>query len=445
MPFTQRLDTAKRSALLAGLRRRHVPAEPDDADLVDLDCSATHGREPLGEPMRRDEIEIKARIGRELGLPSQFHLEQRDAEGPRATIGGRACVTFTAYDYCGFNFDPRVRQAAIDAVARWGISPGGSRVNAGNRPPHAALEQALAAHYGQQDALIFVSGHATNVATISTLFGATDVVAHDALAHNSIVQGCILSGARRLSVPHNDLAAMDAMVGRIRHRHRNALIAVEGHYGMDGDVPDLPGLVAIARKHRAYLMVDEAHSLGVLGRTGRGIAEHAGVDPAEVDIWMGTMSKTLAGCGGYIAANPAIVGYLREFASGHLFSVGNPTPVVAASLKALELLHAEPERVARLQANARMFRDLARAEGLDTGPSIGQGIVPIVIGSALVTATVAWRLYEQGIFVMPVLPPGVPDASSRLRFFFTEGHREDEIRRAAKLTAEAVRAETARG
>ena len=436
MSLSQRFDDVKRRALLAGLRRRGT----QDGDTgFGLDARVSHGRQPLGEKAQYDDVEVKERIGDAFGIQSQFFLEQQDADGPRAVIGGRACVNFAAYDYCGLNHDPRVRAAAVAATERWGISPGASRINAGSRPPHAELERALATHYSQEAALLFVSGHATNVSTIATLVGAPDVVVHDALAHNSVVQGCILSGARRLSAPHNDLSALNTLLARARPQARHALIVVEGHYGMDGDVADLPGLIDIARRHRAYLMVDEAHSLGAIGRTGRGLAEHWGVDPAEVDIWMGTMSKTLAGCGGYIASNAATIGYLWRNTPGHVYSVGNPTPVVAASLKALEILHAEPERVARLHTNAKLFLDLARTEGLDTGTSIGAAIVPAIVGSALTTAAVAWRLYEQGIFVMPVLPPGVPDASSRLRFFFTAAHGEAEIRTAVRATAETLR------
>jgi 7-keto-8-aminopelargonate synthetase-like enzyme len=217
------------------------------------------------------------------------------------------------------------------------------------------------------------------------------------------------------------------------------LIAVEGQFGMDGDVPDLPGLIALTRLHDAVLMVDEAHALGVLGATGRGLAEHCGVDPPDVDIWMGTLSKTLAGCGGYIAGTTALIDYLRNFATGSVYSVGTPTPVVAASLAALEILHLEPERVARLQHNSQLFLTLAKEAGLDTGHSIGMGIVPVIVGSAIATARAAAALLERGIFLMPVLPPGVPDRSSRLRFFITEGHSEAQIGEAVRLTAEVLR------
>jgi 8-amino-7-oxononanoate synthase len=419
-------------ALLASLRGRK-PVRAAQAT-----TAPQTRRPPPGDPGLYDELGLKRRIGEALSLPQMFFLEHEGVGGPVTRIGGRDCVNFVSYDYCGLNRDRRVQQAAIDAIGRYGVSVGASRINGGARPPHARLEAALAAHYGTEDAVIMVSGHATNVTTISCLFGPGDLVVHDALAHNSIVQGCMLSGARRLGFPHNDLAALDRTLAEARPRARQALIAVEGQYGMDGDVPDLPGLVAIARRYDAYLMVDEAHALGVLGATGRGLSEHSGVPAHEVDIWMGTLSKTLAGCGGFIAGSAPMIDCLRGWAAGSVYSVGTPSPVAAASLAALEILHAEPDRVARLQRNSRTFLAEARAAGFDTSGSIGSGIVPVIIGSAITTARVAGMLLERGLFVLPVLPPGVPDGSSRLRFFITEGHTEAQIRDAVRMTAEVL-------
>lgn len=427
------LSGESKSALLASLRSlRQSPAS------VALPTPVAR-RAPPGDPEHYEELRLKRRIGAELNLPNMFFMEHEGIGGPVTRIGGRDCVNFVSYDYCGLNRDKRVQQAAINAVERYGISTGASRINAGGRPPHAALERELASHYQAEDAVIMVSGHATNVTAISSLFGQGDLVMHDALAHNSIVQGCVLSGARRIGFPHNDLAALDRLLAGARAQARQALIAVEGQYGMDGDAPDLAGLIAVARRHNAYLMVDEAHALGVLGATGQGVAEYCGVDPREVDIWMGTLSKTLAGCGGYIAGSAPMIDYLRSFAAGSVYSVGTPTPVVAASLAALEILHQEPERVARLQANSRLFLAEANAAALDTGSSIGMGIIPVIVGGAIATARAAAELFESGIFTMPVLPPGVPDRSSRLRFFITEGHSEEQIRNAVAATAATLR------
>jgi len=207
---------------------------------------------------------------------------------------------------------------------------------------------------------------------------------------------------------------------------------------MDGDVPDLARLVAIAKMHGAHLMVDEAHSLGVLGARGHGIAEHAGVNPGDVDVWMGTLSKTLSGCGGYIAGSGELIEYLKSSAPGFVYSVGLAPPLAAAGLESLQIMHREPERVAQLQANARHFLEAARANGLDTGPSIGAAIVPIMIGSSIVAARVADRLFDRGINVQPIIYPAVPEQAARLRFFLSSLHDTAQLDRVARAVAEVL-------
>jgi 7-keto-8-aminopelargonate synthetase-like enzyme len=224
----------------------------------------------------------------------------------------------------------------------------------------------------------------------------------------------------------------------MRPRAKRALVVIEGHYSMDGDVPDLAAIVAIAKRHRASLMVDEAHSLGVLGATGRGIAERCGVDPSCVDVWMGTLSKSLAGCGGYIVSNHALVDYLRCTAPGFLYSVGMSPPVAGAALSALRLMLAEPERVARLAANAAFFLERARAAGLDTGASVGAGIVPIITGSSIRAARAADALFQRGINVQPIIYPAVPERAARLRFFLSASHEPERLAHAIATTADVL-------
>src|SRR4029079_16800738 len=222
------------------------------------------------------------------------------------------------------------------------------------------------------------SGYATNVSTIGQLVGAKDLVISDATIHNSAVVGSVLSGAARRSFQHGDLGNLDQILTATRCKFERVLIVVEGLYSMDGDFPDLRQLVEIKKRHHAWLMVDEAHALGVLGKNGFGLFEHFGVDPREVDIWMGTLSKTLAGCGGYIAGSEVLVDYLRCMAGGFVYSVGMPPPIAASVHKALELLHREPERVAKLQENGAYFLERAKASGLDTGFGRGMAGTPIV-------------------------------------------------------------------
>jgi 8-amino-7-oxononanoate synthase len=373
-----------------------------------------------------------------LGIESPFFRAHEGRAGAWTEIAGRRVLNFGSYDYLGLNGDPRIHAAAGEAIARYGVSASASRLVSGERPVHAALEGRLAAHYGAEAALAFVSGHATNVTVIGHLMGPRDLILHDAAMHNSAVEGAKLSGARRLPFAHNDLAAAARELARARRGAQRALIVIEGHYSMDGDLPDLAGFVKLAREHEAWLMVDDAHGLGVVGTTGKGIFEAAGVDPAEVDIWMGTLSKTLCACGGYVAARAELVDWLRHTVPGFVYSVGLAPPLAAAAAKAMDLLAEEPWRVAKLQANATLFRDLCRAGGLDTGASAGLGIVPVLMGSSVRAARVSAALLEGGVNVLPIVFPAVPERGARLRFFLSAEHEPGEIREAVALLARAA-------
>ncbi len=311
-----------------------------------------------------------------------FHLHETGA-GATTLIGGRQFINFSSYDYLGLNQHLEVRAAAHAAIDAFGVSASASRVVAGERPGHRTLEQALAKHYGQDDCVVFVSGHATNVSTISAILGPKDLIVHDSLAHNSILAGAILSRAERRSFPHNDFDALDRLLTSLRRQFERVLIVVEGLYSMDGDIPDLARLVEIKRRHDAWLMVDDAHGLGVLGPRGYGLFEHSGVHPRDVDIWMGTLSKTLAGCGGFIAGATALVEYLKCMSGGFVYSVGLSPPLAAAATAALTILHREPERVERLRRLSRMFFEAAKSQGLNTGTCVGLAIIPIIVGNSI--------------------------------------------------------------
>jgi 7-keto-8-aminopelargonate synthetase-like enzyme len=290
------------------------------------------------------------------------------------------------------------------------------------------LESELARTLGTEDAITLTGGHATNVTVIGHLLGPGDLIVHDALAHDSILQGCRLSGATRRPFPHNDAAALDALLARVRHQYRRVLIAVEGVYSMDGDLADLPALVAVKRRHGALLMVDEAHSIGVIGETGRGVGEHFGVERADVDLWMGTVSKALAACGGYAATSRTVVDYLRYTAPGFVYSAGMTPADAAASLTALRILRAEPQRLTRLRENSALFLGLARRAGIDTGDSEGTPIVPCIVGDSAKALRLAEALFQQGVSANPILHPAVPEELARLRFFVTSEHTPEQIR-----------------
>ncbi|WP_135467599.1 aminotransferase class I/II-fold pyridoxal phosphate-dependent enzyme [Crenalkalicoccus roseus] len=425
------LSAAARAALLERLTRRRgeeAPAAP----------AASPGRD-LSTLPGAAEIAMMREAGAALGLESPYFRPHEGIAGARSVIGGRECLNFASYNYLGLNGDPRVAAAAKAAIDRHGVSASASRLASGERPVHGALEAALAAHHGAEACLALVSGHATNVTVIGQLLGPRDLILHDALIHNSVAEGARLAGARRVAFPHNDWRAAERELAAQRRRHGRALLVIEGHYSMDGDVPDLARFVEIAERHDALLMVDEAHSLGVLGPTGQGVAEQCGVDPARVDIWMGTLSKTLSACGGYIAGRRALVDLLRHAAPGFVYSVGLAPPLAAAALESLRVMRAEPWRVRRLQENAALFLRLAREAGFDTGGSAGLGIVPVILGSSVRAARMAAALFEAGVNVQPILFPAVPERSARLRFFLCSEHTAEEIERAVAALVAASR------
>ncbi|MGE3986881.1 aminotransferase class I/II-fold pyridoxal phosphate-dependent enzyme [Pseudorhodoplanes sp.] len=350
-------------------------------------------------------------------------------------IDGHTVVNFSTYDYLALNGHPRVVAEAKAAIDRYGTSVGASRPTAGERPVYRELEAALAKFHGVEDALSFVSGHATNVSVIGALLTAKDVIFADALAHNSLIEGARLSGASCLIFPHNDVDALEALIREHRPRFRRAMIAIEGLYSMDGDAPDMERLIALKRRYDAWLMVDEAHSSGVLGERGRGIAEEQGIDPGEVEIWMGTLSKAFASTGGYIAGSRALIEFLKTHCSGFVYSVGMPPVMAASALAALQIIDQEPARVAALRANGSLFLQRARAAGLDVGPSIGASIVPVIVGDTLTTVVLSNRLLSHGLYVTPIIFPAVGEKQGRLRFFITARHTAAQIEAAVELTA----------
>ena len=374
-----------------------------------------------------------------LQIENPFFRAHEKRAGAKAGIDGRELLNFASYDYLGLNGHPNVLDAARDSIDRYGLSASASRVVSGERVIHRELEQKLAALHGAQDAVAFVSGHATNVSTIGHLLQSDDLIVHDAYIHNSVVTGAKLSGAVRQVFPHNDLDALETILKKRADRHAKTLIVVEGVYSMDGDTANLPPIIALKEKYGAWLMVDEAHSIGVLGETGGGIAEHFGIDPQRVDIWMGTLSKTLASCGGYIAGKRDLVDYLKFTASGFVYSVGL-SPVLAASASAaLDVMAQDPERVRRVQGNGRYFLDAANRAGIDTGVSQGHAIVPAMIGDSIKATVMAARLERERINVLPIIFPAVPEKAARLRYFITSEHTEEHFDLAIEALAKVSR------
>ena len=364
-----------------------------------------------------------------------FFKEHDFVTGTVTHINGREYINYSSYNYLGMNGSAEVNDAVIEAIKKHGTSVGASRLVAGERPFQRDLEKKLAEIYETDDAIVFVSGHATNVNVISTLFGPKDLIIYDALVHNSIIEGIKLSGAPHFPYLHNDPASLENLLVKNRRNYERVLIVTEGLFSMDGDIPDLPKLIDLKKRYSCFLMIDEAHSLGVLGNTGKGIYEHYNVNPHDVDLWMGTLSKTLASCGGYIAANRDIVDILKYNAPGFVFSVGLSAPMATAALTSLNIMLREPERVARLRNNARLFLDTARKMNINTGRSQGYSVVAVITGSSRKAVSLSSALFNQGINVQPIIHPAVEEQQARLRFFITSEHTEDQILKTCEAVA----------
>ncbi len=418
-----RARRAQASAAMAGEADNDVFA-PKTPTLEISDDFVRFDRQPGYQ-----QLSMMQQAGAAFGVPEPFFRVHEGCAGATTRIEGRELVNFASYNYLDYSRHPEVVKAAADAAAHYGTSVSASRAVSGERPIHQQLEAAVARTYDVEDAVVFVSGHATNVSTLGYLLGPKDLILHDEWIHNSSLVGAQLSGARRMPFAHNDPDALEALLRAQRGKFERVLIVTEGLYSMDGDVPDLPRLIALKQKYRCWLMVDEAHSFGVLGERGLGLREHYDIAARDVDIWMGTMSKTLSGCGGYIAGCKELVSMLRYFAPGFLYSVGMPAQVAAPSLKILELLQSDDarQRIARLHDVSGYFLKRARALGLDVGDSLGVAVVPVILGSSIVAARLSNQLFEAGFNVQPILHPAVPEKSARLRFFLSCEHTEAQV------------------
>ncbi|MEU0833063.1 aminotransferase class I/II-fold pyridoxal phosphate-dependent enzyme [Streptomyces sp. NPDC005969] len=380
----------------------------------------------------------RSRMYERFGVRNPYYLPHEGTIRDVTRVEGTELISFSSYNYLGLSGHPTVVKAVTKAVKQYGSSVSAARILSGNRPLHEELDRGLARLVGAQDAVTLVSGHATNVTVIGHLVGPEDLILHDALAHDSIIQGCRLSGASRQPFPHNDIAALDRILHQVRDRYRRVLIVVEGVYSMDGDIADLPALIAVKQRHAALLMVDEAHSIGVLGKTGGGIGRHWGVDADDVDVWMGTLSKSLASCGGYVAGRHELIEHFRYTLPGFIYSAGLTPPNTAASLAALRVIQEEPERLDRLHQRSALFLRLSAAAGIDVGTSGGTPVVPCITGDSEKALKLADRLYRRGISANPILHPAVEERLARLRFFITSEHTEEQIEYTVKVMAEEL-------
>ncbi|MCX7116097.1 MAG: aminotransferase class I/II-fold pyridoxal phosphate-dependent enzyme [Gammaproteobacteria bacterium] len=358
--------------------------------------------------------------------------------GSRLVVNQRECINYCSSNYLNLAGHASVSQAAKEAIDVYGTSVSASRLVGGDRPILYQLERTLSTLLQVEDSLTFVSGYTANMSTISCLFGEGDLVVYDQLCHNSIIQGAKLSGAATRSFRHNDCEALDKLLTEHRAKYERVLIVIEGLYSMDGDLPPLPDLVNLKEKHDAILMVDEAHSIGVLGARGAGVREHFGIEASRIEIYMGALSKAFAGCGGYIAGDRVLIELLKYHAAGFVFSVGLSPVMAATSLKAMEIMQQEPQRVRQLRANSQLFLSLAKAAGLNTGLSEGIVVIPVLVSNDVAAVKLSDRLLAKGIYVQPMIYPAVKRSQARLRFFINAEHTAEEIKATVQMICDCL-------
>jgi 8-amino-7-oxononanoate synthase len=346
---------------------------------------------------------------------------------------GQSVISFAHYDYLGLSTHPDVVMSAHRILDSLGPSVSASRMVGGERMLHGELEEELADFIGAEAAVTLVSGYLTNVTLLGHLMSSSDLILYDELCHNSIVVGTRAARCDSRSFAHNDLSDLRRKLSAIRGRYKRCLIVVEGLYSMDGDVADLPELVTIKNEHDCWLMVDEAHSIGTLGSSGRGLCEHFNVDVREVDLIVGTLSKAFVSSGGFIAGHGAVIRWLRYTLPGFVFSVGLAPSVAASALSALRVLKREPSLTDLLKQKSKCFLQEAERLGLDTGPAIGVGVVPVLIRSEQAVFEASELLKQAGFYVPPIVRIGVPKEKPRLRFFISASHEDADISRALGL------------
>ena len=354
--------------------------------------------------------------------------------GMKVRVNGRVMGMYASYSYLGLVGHPRINEAAIKAVEKFGTGTNGVRMLAGTLTLHKELEETIAKFKHAEAAVTYSSGYATNLTVISSLMGRGDYVFSDKLNHASIVDGCLMSGAEFRRFRHND---MEHLEGLLKNAPEDVtkLVVADSVFSMDGDIVDLPKVVDLCKQYNAWLMIDEAHSVGVLGKTGTGIEEHFDMF-GTIDIKMGTLSKTIPSVGGYVAANKDIITYLNHASRAYIFSAALPPAQAAAANEAFKVILDEPERIERLNQNAKLFINGLKGMGFDTMLT-ETAIVPVLCGEDDTAFAMTREAQKNDVFVLPVASPAVPQGLARLRATVTAAHEPSEIERAMDVIGKA--------
>lgn len=354
------------------------------------------------------------------------------AQAPRVTIDGRDMILLCSNDYLGLANHPKVKEAALDAIEKYGFGSGASRLVSGTMTAHREFEERFAKFKGTEAALLFNSGYAANAGVIPAMTGFDDTIFSDRLNHASIVDGCRLSRADFRRYRHLDMKALERYLSyHAKHNGEGGrkLIVTDGVFSMDGDIAPLDKILSLAKEYDCMLMVDDAHGTGVLGKSGRGTSEHFGIAPEDIDIYMGTLGKALGSYGAYVAGSRELIDYLVNKARPFIYSTSLPPAMAAAAIAAIEIMEDEPERRKRLLKNAATLRHGLRDIGFEIMDSHTQ-IIPILTGDSDVACKMMDLLMDEGIYVLAIRPPSVPEGTSRLRVTVTSEHSEADLNKA---------------
>ncbi|MGI5918128.1 MAG: aminotransferase class I/II-fold pyridoxal phosphate-dependent enzyme [Christensenellales bacterium] len=363
----------------------------------------------------------------DAGIKDPYFVAHDSVLSDTSIVAGREVINLASYNYVGMSGHPRTVEAAKKAIDMYGTSASGSRLIAGEKTLYRELEKVIAQWKHTDDVLVMVGGHSTNVTFVGNFCNEHDLILYDALSHNSILQGCQLSRSDTKAFPHNDIDALEHLLKAARDKYEKILIVVEGVYSMDGDIAPIPDFVALKKKYGAFLMVDEAHSSCVIGKHGGGVDDYFDLLPGDIDIKMGTLSKGLGTCGGYIAGEQSLIDYLRYSLPGFMFSVGISPPLAAAALEAVKIMMEGNPRVAALHENIKYFVEGAKRRGFDTCLAKETAIIPIMVGEDNDAYELSTLMLEHGVFVPPAVYPAVPRHQARLRFCVISEHKKEQL------------------
>ena len=347
---------------------------------------------------------------------------------PVSRFDGREVINLSSNNYLGLTTHPRLRQRALEATGKYGVGSGAVRTIAGTMSVHMELEDKIAKFKQVEASVVFQSGFTANAGTVSAILGKEDVIISDALNHASIIDGCRLSRAEIKVFPHKDVTACEDVLKSLENHKGHKLLITDGVFSMDGDIAPLPALVELADKYGCIMMIDDAHSSGVLGRNGRGTVDHFQLH-GRVDIQVGTLSKAIGALGGYVCATRDTIDFLYHRARPFLFSTSHPPAVAASCIAAFEVLEEEPQLIDRLWSNTRFFKSGLQKLGFDTGAS-ETPITPVMVGDAALAHEFSRQLFQNGVFAMGIGFPTVPKGKARIRTIVTATHTEQELGRA---------------